>query len=53
MCDASEELDRAVLTLMSAVTSCSVRYRLREIHERLMDVLPVSEPDPSEGQAAH
>ena len=53
MCDGSEEIDRAVLSLMSAVTSCSVRYRLREIHERLTDLVSVTEPDPAEGQAAH
>jgi hypothetical protein len=34
---AIEELRRAVLALTTTVSSASVRYRLREIHERLAE----------------
>jgi len=38
MAEANEELRRAVLDLTTTVESDSVRYRLREIHERLAQV---------------
>ncbi len=37
MPQAIEEVRRAVLALLATVSSASVRYRLREIHERLAE----------------
>jgi len=38
MAQAIEELRRTVLALTKSVSSGSVRYRLREIHERLSEL---------------
>ena len=53
MADTTEELNRTVLALIATVTSRTVRYRLREIHERLTESLHASESERQDCQAAH